>query len=196
MIFVVPETMPFGVADGIDDDHLIDLCFGDGPVDERIRPEIIRDDDDMFCMHGVRHGIAERTAGGAAKLAGAVAHRVACGGGDEGYVNGRNAGCDVARAAAVGAELNGFFHVPFGNKPAEYAGHIVGLQLAHNAAANVFRKRRMYIEQGACVHGEPVDPKRRNFGHDHVEHMIPVAQVVMEGDGHAALKAAVADGFR
>jgi len=95
----------------------------------------------------------------------------------------------------VGAEFHGLFHIPFGDEAAERAGHVVGLQLAHHAAADVLRERGMHVKQGACVYREAFDPERGDLIHDHVEHMVPVAQVMVEGDGHAALEAAVADGF-
>jgi hypothetical protein len=41
------------------------------------------------------------------------------------------------------------------------------------------------VEEGAGVDGQVLDSQRRDLLHDHVQHVVAVAQVVVEGNRHA-----------
>ena len=141
-----------GIADGLHGDHIIHIGLVDGALRQRIGHQIVRDDDHLFGIHGVREGIAQAAAGRSAQLAGAVAHGIRRGGGDKGHINGRLAGNDIGRAAAVGAELHRCGQHAVGNGPAHARRHIIALQVSDHAVFDVVHQRRMAVKQRAGVH--------------------------------------------
>ena len=99
-----------GVADGGNLHHVVDINLRDRPAQQRIGHQVVGDHDDLLGIHRVREGVAQASAGGGAELAGAVAHGIRRGRGDESHVNGRVAQGDVPGTAAVGAEVHRLVH--------------------------------------------------------------------------------------
>ena len=157
--------------------------------------QVVGDDDDLLRAHGVRESVAQGTAGGLADLAGHVAHGIRGRRRDEGDVDGRDALDDVGGSAAVGAELHRLFQDPFGDLGADAAAHVVGDQLGDDAVSDVIRQGQMAVEQGAGIDGDILIAHGRDLVHDHVQHVVSVAQVMVEGDAAAVLDAGQLNGF-
>ena len=185
-----------GVADGGNLHHVIDVNFRDRPAQQRIGHQVVGDDDDLFGVHRVREGVAEAAAGGGAELAGAVTHRIRRGRGDEGHVDGRVAQGDVPGTAAVGAEVHRLVHQALGDAAAQSGGHVVRVDLAHHAILDVLLQRGcVHVEDGACVQRQLPDAEVRDLLHHHVQRVVAVAQVMVEGDGHATRQSGELDGL-
>ena len=174
-----------GVADGVHRNHIVHVDFRDGPALQGIGHQVVRNDDHFFCVHGVGDGVAQTAAGGLSEFSGAVAHGVRAGGGDEGHVDGGAPAGDVAGPSAVGAELHGLLHEAPGNLPAQSGGHVVRLQGGYHVVPDMVRQGLVDVEEGAGVDGQVLDSQRRDLLHDHVQHVVAVAQVVVEGNRHA-----------
>ena len=185
-----------GIADGGHLHHVIDVDLRDRPAQQRIGHQVVGDDDDLPGVHRIREGVAQASAGGGAKLAGAVAHRIRGRRSDEGHVDGRVAQGDVPRPAAVGAEVHRLVHQALGDAAAQSGGHVVGVDLAHHAILDVLLQRRcVHVEDGACVQRQLPDAEVRDLLHHHVQRVVAVAQVMVEGYGHATLQSGELDGL-
>ena len=183
------------VADGLHLHHIVHIDLGNGPVQQGVGDQAVGDDHHLFGVHGVRRRVAQASAGGLAVLAGAVAHGVRAGGGDEGHVHRRAAAGDVAGPAAVGAELHRPLQQPPGDLPAQAGGHVVGENPGDHVIADVVRQGLVGVKEGAGVHRQIPDAQIRDLLHDHVEHIVAVSQVVVEGHGHAVSQAGQRNGL-
>ena len=185
-----------GVADGGHLHHVINVNLRDRPAQQRIGHQVVGDHDDLLGVHRVREGVAQASAGGGAELAGAIAHGIGCGCGDEGHVDGRVAQGDVPGTAAVGAEVHRLVHQALGDASAQSGGHVIRIDLAHHAAFDVLLQRGcVHVEDGACVQRQLPDAEVRDLLHHHVQRVVAVAQVMVEGHGHAALQSGELDGL-
>ena len=89
----------------------------------------------------------------------------------------------------MGAELHGLLHEAPGNLPAQSGGHVVRLQGGYHVVPDMVRQGLVGVKEGAGVDRQVLDAQVRDLLHDHVQHIVAVAQVVVEGDGHAVLQA-------
>ena len=151
--------------------------------------------DDVIGVLGVGHGIAQGTAVALAADAAAVAHAVAGGSGHHGDIDVHLAGLDGAGTAAVAADDGRGLQFAGGDDLADLAADTAGLNADHLAVLNVLGHGVMGLAQGGGGDGDVIQAQLLNGGlHDHVDHEVAVAQVMMEGEGHAALGAHLLEG--
>ena len=160
-----------------------------------MRHEVVGDDDNLFRAHGVREGIAQGPAGRLADLAGHVAHGVRGRRRDERDVDRGDALEDVRGASAVRAELHRFFEDALGDLRTDAAAHIVGDELGHDAVSDVIRQGQMAVEQRARIDGDILVSHGRNLVQDHVQDVVAVSQVMVEGNTAAVFHAGQLNGF-
>ena len=75
------------VANGIDHNDSIHVCHGDGCRNIGKGDQGVRNGDDIVCILGIDHGIAQDAAVTFSADGTAVSHRVTGGGADEGHIN-------------------------------------------------------------------------------------------------------------
>ena len=89
----------------------------------------------------------------------------------------------------MGAELNGLFQ----NTPADgtaYGGSdIVGGKAGHHTVLNMLQQRSVGVKHGAGIDIQISNAQLGNGVHHHVQHKVAVAQMVVEGNGHAVFQA-------
>ena len=184
-----------GVTDGIHIHHIIHIGFGNGEIHQRIGYQIVGDDNHLLGMHSICIGIAQAAASGLAVLAGAVTHGVRGGSGNECHINGGIPGADVAGTAAVGTELHRLFQNALGDGTTQGCRNIVGANTGDYTVCNMTLQRQVGVKQRAGIDGNLLNAQVCHLFHDHVQHKVTVAQMVVEGYGHAVLEACQLDGF-
>ena len=96
---------------------------------------------------------------------------------------------DVIGTSAVGTELHGVLHDTGADLLAQTGGHIVGHQGGDNTVLDVVDQGHMDIEQCGGIQGQALDAQLCDLLHDHVQHIVTVTHMVMEGNGHTILQA-------
>ena len=140
----------------------------------------------------VGHGVAHGAAVGLAADAAAVAHAVTGGGGHKGDVDVDLAGLDGAGTAAVAADDGAGLQLAGGDHFAHSAADAAGLNTDDLALLDVIGNGVVGVAQGGGRDGQILQPQLLDGGfHDHVDHIVAVTQVVVEGEGHAGLGAAL-----
>ena len=149
----------------------------------------------MVGILGVGHGVAQAAAVGLAADAPAIAHTVGGGGGHEGDVDVNFAGFNGTGASAVAADDGGGLQLAGGDHFAHPAPDARGLDAHDLALLDVIGNGIMGIAQRGGGNGQVVQTQLFNGGlHHHVHHEVSVPEVVVEGEGHAALGAALTQG--
>ena len=95
----------------------------------------------------------------------------------------------------MGAELHRLFQDAFGDLGTDAAAHVVGDDLGDHAVLDVVNKGQMAVEQRAGVDGNVLISHAGDLVHDHVQHIVAVSQMVVEGDAAAVLDACQLNGF-
>ena len=95
----------------------------------------------------------------------------------------------------MGPELNGIGHNTAGHDLTDAAGHVVGDEVCDHTVFHMLRQRDMDIEEGAGIDGQIPDAKLRDLLHHHIQHEVAVAQVMVEGHGHAVLQTGKTNGL-
>ena len=176
------------VADALHLHHIIHIGLADGEISQRIRHQVVGDDDHFFGIHGIGKGIAQAAAGRFAVFAGAVAHGVGSGRCHKGHIDGAAALLDVAGASAMGAEGHRFIQHAVGDGPAHHAADVVGFQASDHMVFDMPDEGLMGVEHRGRIHIQVFDPQVGHSVHDHVEHIVTVAQMMVEGDRHAVFQ--------
>ena len=182
------------IADAVHGDDAVDPLFLNHGVLERIRDEVVGDDDRTLGAARVGFSIAERAAGAFADFSRGVAHGVGRGRGDERHVDRRDAVFDGARASAVRAENDRFLHAACGDEAPHFGPHVVGFDAADDAAFNVVDNGTLHVEHGAAVDRQIAVAHGGQLAQNHVHHAVAVAQVVMERNPHAVFQPGTEDG--
>ena len=95
----------------------------------------------------------------------------------------------------MGAELHRLFQNAFGDLGADAAAHVVGDEFGDHAVLDVVHEGQMAVEQRAGIDGDILVSHAGDLVHDHVEHIVAVSQMVVEGDAAAVLDACQLNGF-
>ena len=95
----------------------------------------------------------------------------------------------------MGAELNRIGHDTGGNGTAKAGGHIVAADLGDHLVFDVLQQGGMYIKEGAGIDGQVLHAGICQLVHDHIQHEVTVAQVMVEGNGHTVLHPSQPDHF-
>ena len=99
---------------------------------------------------------------------------------------------DGAGTSAVAADDGRRFQLAFGNDLTHLAADAAGLDANDLALLDVLGNRVMRFAQRGRGDGEILQAQLFDGGfHDHIHHIVAVAQVMMEGEGHAVLRAAL-----
>ena len=184
-----------GVADGIDNDNGIHVngFHGSGHIGEV--HQAVGNDHHMVGILGVGHGIAHGAAVALAADAPAVAHAVRGGSSHKGDVDVNLTGLDGTGTAAVGTDDGGGLQLSGGNDLAHPAADAGGLDADDLALFNIVSDGIMGAAQARCGNGQVLQAQLLDGGlHDHVDHIIAVTQMVMEGEGHTVLGTALLQG--
>ena len=151
----------------------------------------------MVGVLGVGHGVAQGAAVALAAHAPAVAYAVAGGGGHESDVDVDLSGLNGPGASAVAADDGGGLELARGHHLAHSAPDARGLDADHLALLDVVGDGVVGGAQAGGRDGQIFQAQLLDGGgHHQVDHIVPVAQVVVEGEGHAAPGAALAQGLR
>ena len=161
---------------------LVDLCGVVGVVHEAIG-----DSDDIVSHLSVHVSIAQDAAVGLAAHTGAVAVLVAGGCADEGDVHMGLAGLNGADTAAVAAHGSQALQLAMRNSIADLAAHAGRLDVDDGAVLDHGDEGVMSLAQRACAQGDVLEAHLVDLFHDHADHEVALAEVVVEGDGHAVV---------
>ena len=177
----------FGDADLVHDADvihlgLVDLCGVVGVVHEAIG-----DSDDIVSHLSVHVSIAQDAAVGLAAHAGAVAVLVTGGCADEGDVHMGLAGLNGADTAAVAAHGGQALQLAVGDGIADLAADTGRLDVDDGAILDHGDEGVMSLAQRACAQGDVLEAHLVDLFHDHADHEVALAEVVVEGDGHAVV---------
>ena len=173
------------VADLVNLDDVVDINLRDGEADQRVGDQVVGDNDNLLGVHRVGECVADRAAGRRSDLTGAVAHVVGGWGGDEGHVDNRGSLLHVGGSAAVAAEDNRLVHDALRDGLADLRAHVVALDAGDHAVFDVADDRLMHVKDRACVDGQIFDAHLGNLVQHHVQHIVAVSHVVVEGNGHS-----------
>ena len=169
---------------------LVDLCGVVGVIHEAIG-----DSDDIVSHLGVHIGVAQHAAVGLAAHAGAVAVLIAGRCTDEGDVHMGLAGLDGADTAAVAAHGSQTLQLAVGDGIADLAADAGGLDVDDGTILDHGDEGVMSLAQRACAQGDVLEAHLVDLFHDHADHEIALAEVVVEGDGHAVVSVALDEGL-
>ena len=186
-----------GIADGVHHHHGVHV---DGLYAGREVGKVhqaVGDHHHMVGVLGVGHGVAQGAAVALAAHAPAVAYAVAGGGGHESDVDVDLSGLNGPGASAVAADDGGGLELARGHHLAHSAPDARGLDADHLALLDVVGDGVVGGAQAGGRDGQIFQAQLLDGGgHHQVDHIVPVAQVVVEGEGHAAPGAALAQGLR
>ena len=150
----------------------------------------------MVGVLGVGHGVAHGTAVALAADAPAVAHGVTGGSSNEGDVDVDLAGLNGTGTAAVAADNGGGLQLAGGDHLAHTATDAGGLDADDLALLNVIGNGIVGRAQAGGGDGQVLEAQLLDGGSHHlVDHIVAVPQVVVEGEGHAILGAALLEGL-
>ena len=169
---------------------LVDLCGVVGVIHEAVG-----DGHHIVGHIGVHIGVAQHAAVGLAAHAGAVAVLVAGGCTDEGDVHMGLAGLNGADAAAVAAHGSQPLQLAVGDGIADLAADAGGLDVDDGAVLDHRNQRVMGLAQRACAQGDVLEAHLVDLLHDHADHEVALAEVVVEGNGHAVVGVALDEGL-
>ena len=88
----------------------------------------------------------------------------------------------------MGAELHRGFQNALGNGLAHTGGNIVGGKAGDYMVFNVLQQRGVDVKQGAGIDLDVLDTQRCDLLQDHGQHIVAVAEMMMERNGHAVFQ--------
>ena len=175
----------------VHDDDGVDVDLGDGGRLVRVIDQRVGDHHDFVGPAGVADRIAEGAAVRLSARTGGVAALVGGGGGEEGDIDVHLAGLDGARAAAVRADNRRGLELTGGNDLADAAADAGGLDADDLTLLNVVRHVVMGVAERGGGDGDVLEAHVLDEDLHHGRSgLVTVAEVVMEGDGHAVMGAA------
>ena len=169
---------------------LVDLCGVVGVVHEAVG-----DGHHIVGHIGVHIGIAQHAAVGLAAHTGAVAVLIAGGCADESDVHMGLAGLNGADAAAVAAHGGQPLQLAVGDGIADLAADAGGLDIDDGTVLDHGDEGVMGLAQRACAQGDVLEAHLVDLFHDHADHEVALAEVVVEGNGHAVVGVALDEGL-
>ena len=92
-----------------------------------------------------------------------------------------------SHASAVGAHDGQILKLTRGDGLADLSAHAGGLDAGNGAVLDHGNDGIMGLTHGAGADGDVLDPHLVHFLHHHVHHIVSLAEVVVEGDGHAVV---------
>ena len=95
----------------------------------------------------------------------------------------------------MASEDHGLFQDSPGDGFSHLAAHVVALQASDNTAFDVSDNGFMDIKYGTCVHGQILDSHLGSLGEHHVQHIVSVSHMMMEGNRHSILQTCLFNGF-
>ena len=150
----------------------------------------------MVRILGVSHGITHAAAVGLAADAAAVADTVTGRGCHKGDVDVHFTGFDGPRTAAVGTDNGRGLQLAGGNNFTDPAADAAGLDTDDLALFDVVGNRIVGVAEAGCGDGQIFQAQFFDRGlHDHVDDIVAVPQMMMEAEGHAALRTALTQGI-
>ena len=97
------------------------------------------------------------------------------------------AGLDGADTAAVAAHGSQALQLAMRNGIADLAADAGGLDVDDGAVLDHGDEGVMSLAQRACAQGDVLEAHLVDLFHDHADHEVALAEVVVEGDGHAVV---------
>ena len=85
----------------------------------------------------------------------------------------------------MAAEDDRFVHDSFGDGFADLAAHVVALDAGDNAVFDVTDDWLVHVKNRACVDRQVLDAHFCDLIQHHVQHIVAVSHVVVEGNGHS-----------
>ena len=182
-----------GIADGIHLNNIIHIGLRNaiGRIGEA--HDVVRDDHAFIRMERIELGITQRTAAGCvffiAVIAVCIAIGVAGRCAKEGYVNVQLPGFNRRRTAAMGTEHDGEIHKPPGNLLRQFSAKAAGFNVGNHAVFDMLNQRGVDIRKGACSKGQILDAHFGDLLHNHIDNIVTIAEVMVEGNCHPIPKA-------
>ena len=105
------------------------------------------------------------------------------------------AGLDGADTAAVAAHGSQALQLAMRNSIADLAAHAGRLDVDDGAVLDHGDEGVMSLAQRACAQGDVLEAHLVDLFHDHADHEVALAEVVVEGDGHTVVCAALDEGL-
>lgn len=87
------------------------------------------------------------------------------------------------------AEDDGFGQDALAQLPANARCNVIRFQPSNNAVSDVVEHRLVAVKNRAGVHGQIFHAHLRGFVQNHVQHIVAVAQMMMERNGHTVPQA-------
>ena len=176
-----------GDADLIDDADVIHLGLVDLSGVVGVSHQTIGDSHNVIGHLSVHISIAQDAAVGLAAHTGAVAVLVTGGCADECDIHVGLAGLNGADTAAVAAHGSQTLELAVGDGIADLAADTGGLNVQDGTVLDHGDQSVMSLAQRACAQGDVLDAHFVDLFHDHADHEVALAEVVVERDGHAVV---------
>ena len=178
------------VADGVDHAHVIHMDHGNAGRHVGERHQAVGDGDYLIRVLRVHDRVGQNAAVALAAVGLHVAVLVAGRRADERDVDMDLAGLDGADAAAVGAHDRQITELSCGNGLADLAADAGGLDTYDGSVLDHGNDGIMSLAQGGRADGDPLDAHVVDLFHDHIDNVVALAEMMMEGNGHAVLDSA------
>ena len=158
---------------------------------------MVGQDDSLIGILGVALGIAHGAAHNAALHVPAVTVGVSAGVAgrcpQEGHVNLQFPGLNGAGTPAVAADHHGHIHQSSGDGVRQLSPQAGGLDPADDTVLNMADQRGVAVRKRRGRQHQIVEAHLRQLVHNHVDNIVAVAEMVVEGDHHAVLESGAAD---
>ena len=118
----------------------------------------------------------------------AVPDGVGTGGTDEGGINVQVTALDCPHPSSVRPYYHRMLHESVGNSPSDFTSHASSFNPCDHPVLYVFNQRLVHREKRGWGNGHVPEAHVGNLLHHHVENIIPLPGMVVEGNGHPVLK--------
>ena len=185
----------FGVADLVNHAHVIHIRHGNAGGRVREGHEAIRNHHDPIRVFGVRHRIGQHAAIALSADRPRVSVFVRRRRADERHVQMDVALLNRADTTAVRANDRRLFEFSLGNGLADLAANAGGLDARNHALLDKRLQRVVRRAHRGGADGDIPDAHPRDLLHDHVDHIISIAEMVVEAEIHAVMQFALFQRF-
>ena len=157
--------------------------------------QAVRDGHHIFGAVAVHVGIAQHAAVGLAADAAQVAVIIGRGGADKGDVHLGFPCHQRTDTPAVGAHDGQALELALGDGPADLAADARGLDAGDGAVLDHGHQVVVGLAQGGGGQGDVLEAHLLDLLHHHADDQVALAEMMVEADGHAAVRVALDQGF-
>ena len=184
-----------GDTDGIHNDNTVNLGHGDVCREVRERYQAVSDRYYILSTVAVDVGVTQNAAVGLAADTAEVAVIIGCGSADECDVNLCLTRYQRADTSAVAAHDRKALEFAVGDRFADLAADTGGLDAGDGAVFDHGNKSFVSLAQGSGCQCDVLKTHVVDLLHDHVDDQVAFTEMMVEADGHAAVRFAFDQGF-